>query len=85
MAPRRPTAAEREHFSKIAKANAEAESESSPPGSLSEMFDRLEALHRTLGRFARAGLDGEDLSELESHVRVVRHLRSPDRGGSRRG
>jgi hypothetical protein len=85
MAPGRPTRAEREHFRRIAEANAAAESGSSPPASLREMFDRLDALHRALGRFAQADPDGEDLAELDSHLRVVRRLRSPDRGGSRRG
>jgi hypothetical protein len=85
MTPRRPTAAEREHFRRIAEANRAEAAEVTPPASLSEMFDRLEALHRALGPFARAGVEGEDLSELDSHVRVVQRLRSADRGGSRRG
>jgi hypothetical protein len=85
MTPRRPSAAEREHFRRIAQANAAAVAEALPPASLREMFDRLEELHRALGRFARAGVEGEDLSELEAHVRVMQRLRGADRGGPRRG
>jgi hypothetical protein len=35
-----------------------------------EVFDRLDAIRRTLGDAARPGLAGEDDSELEAHLRV---------------
>jgi hypothetical protein len=86
MAAQRPSDAEREHFRRIARANADSASrDERPPASLREMFDRLEALHAALGRFAEAGIDGGDPSELESHLRVMRRLRGLVGDESRRG
>jgi uncharacterized protein YbjT (DUF2867 family) len=80
MAAKRPSDAERAHFRRIAEANA-AEADEAPPRSLAELFERLDALRRTLGRWADPGVAGEDESELEAHVRVRERLRG--RGGAR--
>jgi len=81
MVAPRPSNADREHFRRIAEANAE-DPGSSPPATLAEMFDRLTALRRALGPWAVAGIEGEDPSELEAHLRVMRRLRGPDDDGT---
>jgi hypothetical protein len=81
MAARRPSDADREHFRRIAEANAE-DPEASPPATLDEMFERLTVLRRALGPWAAAGIEGEDPSELEAHLRVMRRLRRQDDDGT---
>jgi hypothetical protein len=71
MGPRRASAAEREHFRRIAEASAPLP-EDAPPSSLDELFERLEAIRRTLGGAAVPGVQGDDASELETHLRVWR-------------
>lgn len=83
MESRRASRAERAHFERIAAANA-ALPEDAPPRSLAEVFERLEAIRRRLGAAARPGVIGEDESELEAHLRVLRRGREIGRGGAKR-
>lgn len=70
MAPKRASRDERAYFRRIAEQNA-ALGDETPPASLAEMFDRLAAIRARLGPLARAGIAGEDESELRSHLRLV--------------
>ncbi len=81
MTARRASDADREHFRRVAEANAD-DPEATPPATLAEMFERLTALRRTLGAWAAAGIEGEDASELEAHLRVIRRLRGQDDDGT---
>lgn len=81
MTARRPSEADREHFRRIAEANAN-DPDAAAPASLDEVFERLTVLRRTLGSWSEAGLDGEDPSELEAHLRVIRRLRGRDDDGT---
>jgi hypothetical protein len=81
---KRPTEEERAHFRRIGAALA-SHRRSAPPASLAQMFERLEALHRTLGSYAQADHAGEHEAELASHVRVIRHLRRRGRERARLG
>jgi hypothetical protein len=74
MGSRRASRADREHFRRIAEANGPLP-EDAPPRSLIELFERLEAIRRTLGPAALPGADGEDEAELEAHLRVLRRGR----------
>jgi hypothetical protein len=83
MEPKRASRADREHFARIAKANG-ALPEDRPPDSLAEVFERLDAMRRALGAAAQPGLVGEDASELEAHLRVVRRGREIEARGTQR-
>jgi hypothetical protein len=83
MVPRRPSEAERAHFRRIAASSAD-EAEGAPR-SLVELFERLEALHRTLGRWAEPGTEGDHESELAAHIRVRQHLSMGSARGTRHG
>jgi hypothetical protein len=71
MGSRHASEADRAHFRRIAEASGPLP-EDRPPASLAEVFDRIDAIRRTLGPAARPGLAGEDASELEAHLRVIR-------------
>jgi hypothetical protein len=77
MSVKPPSDAERAHFRRIADANA-METDQVAPRSLTEVFERLEALRQRLGRWADPGIEGEDESELNAHLRVLRRLRGQD-------
>lgn len=74
MGSRRASQADREHFRRIANASGPLP-EDAPPRSLVELFERLEAIRRTLGAAAFPGAAGEDEAELEAHLRVLRRGR----------
>ena len=79
----RASRADRAHFERIGAASG-ALPEDAPPRSLAEVFDRLDAIRRTLGDAARPGLVGEDDSELEAHLRVLRRGREIGADGTQR-
>jgi len=83
MEPRRASPADRAHFERIAAAN-DALPEDAPPHSLVELFERLDSIRRTLGDAARPGVAGEDESELEAHLRVLRRGWEIERRGAKR-
>jgi hypothetical protein len=74
MAGRRASETEIAHFRRVAAASGPLP-EDAPPGSLAEMFDRLDAIRRTLGAAVQPGVAGEDEAELEGHLRVWRRTR----------
>jgi hypothetical protein len=83
MGPPRVTDADRAHFRAIAAASRPLP-EDAPPRSLTEMFERLDAIRKTLGPAAQPGLTGEDESELESHLRMLRRAREIGLRGTKR-
>jgi hypothetical protein len=83
MNSRRASRTERAHFERIAAASG-ALPDDAPPGSLAEVFERLDAIRRELGDAARPGLSGSDDSELEAHLRVLRRGREIGSGGAKR-
>jgi hypothetical protein len=83
MTSRRISEADRAHFRAIAAASGPLP-EDGPPQSLGELFERLETIRRNLGSAARPGLEGEDESELEAHLRVLRRGREIRRRGAKR-
>ena len=83
MQPSRASRADRGHFERIAAASGTLP-EDAPPRSLAEVFDRLDAIRGTLGDAARPGLAGEDDSELEAHLRVLRRGREIGADGTQR-
>jgi hypothetical protein len=80
---KRATEAERAHFRAIAEASGPLPDDAAP-GSLAEVFERLDAIRRSVGAAARPGVPGEDESELEAHLRVLRRAREIGAGGARR-
>jgi hypothetical protein len=74
MGPRRASRRDREHFRRIGEASGPLP-EDAPPGSLVELFERLDAIRRRLGEAAVPGVEGEDEAELEAHLRVLRRGR----------
>jgi hypothetical protein len=76
---------DRAHFRAIGEVSGPLP-EDGPPRSLAEMFERLDAIRRQLGAAARPGVAGEDESELEAHLRVLRRgreIRQRGENGSR--
>ena len=67
----RVSESDRAHFRAIGAVSGPLP-EDGPPRSLVEMFERLDAIRRSLGPAARPGLAGEDEAELEAHLRVLR-------------
>jgi hypothetical protein len=64
------TPAERDYFVRIARANV-ALQDDEPPGSLEEMFDRLDRIRRELGALALPGILGGDDGDLDGHLRFL--------------
>lgn len=81
MGSRRASRADREHFRRIAEASGPLP-EDAPPRSLDELFERLDAIRRTLGSAAEPGASGADEAELEAHLRVLRRGREIRAGGA---
>ena len=83
MSAPRVSDADRAHFRAIAEASGPLPDDA-PPRSLAELFDRLDAMRRALGPLAQPGAAGEDLAELEAHVRVLRRGKEIGRRGTQR-
>ena len=81
MGSRRASRADREHFRRIADASGPLP-EDAPPRSLVELFERLDAIRRSLGVAALPGATGEDEAELEAHLCVLRRGREIGAGGA---
>lgn len=73
------TAAERDYFARVARANA-ALDDDRPPASLAEMLERLEAMRRRLGALARPAGPGGEEADLDAHRAFLARLRAV-RGG----
>ncbi len=67
MTSSRATTSERAYFDRIAEQNRSLSGDE-VPGSLAEMFDRIEEIRRTLGALANPGIAGSDDGDLPSHL-----------------
>ena len=84
MPPKRASDDERGYFHRVAEGSG-AREDDAPPRSLSEMFRRLDSIRRSAGSLARAGVPGEDESELRSHMPVYERWKEiRARGAERR-
>ena len=79
----RASSRERDYFARVARQNREL-SDETPPASLADMFDRLEALRRSHGALARAGVAGTDEGDLPGHLAFLAHIRRISRRGADR-
>jgi hypothetical protein len=66
--------ADRDYFARVARANL-ALAGNEPPGSLDEMFDRLDQIRRELGALAQPGIAGPDDGDLDGHLRFLARQR----------
>jgi hypothetical protein len=83
MSRRRASEADRSHFRQVAAGSGPLP-EDRAPASLVEVFDRLDAIRRALGPAALPGVAGEDASELEAHLRVLRRGKELAARGAKR-
>jgi hypothetical protein len=75
---------EREYFARVGSANRALGGES-VPGSLAEMFDRLERIRRASGALARPGVPETGEGDWPSHLAFLERIRSIGRrGGTQR-
>ncbi len=79
----RASSSDREYFARIARQNRLLDDER-PPGSLAEMFDRLEAMQRSLGKLARPGAAEIGEGDLPGHLAFLARVRAVERGGAKR-
>jgi hypothetical protein len=75
---------EREYFARVGSANRALGGES-VPGSLAEMFDRLEQIRCASGALARPGLQEAGEGDWPSHLAFLERIRTTGRrGGTQR-
>ncbi len=79
----RASAQERDYFQRIARQNRELP-ESEVPGSLSEMFDRLERIRERCGSLSSPGVEGEGEGDLRSHLAFLARLARIQKRGAER-
>jgi hypothetical protein len=65
------SAADREHFARVARQMRELDDETAP-ASLAEALERMDQILRRLGRWARPGVSGESEGDLYSHLAIAR-------------
>jgi hypothetical protein len=66
---------ERKYFERVGAANRALVDES-VPGSLAEMFDRLERIRRASGALAEPGVQDAGEGDWPSHLAFLDHLRT---------
>lgn len=71
--------AERAYWRKLAEASDRLRDDESAPGSLREVFRRMEAIRARLGVLAEAGLPRDDEQALAESVRVHARWRAKER------
>jgi hypothetical protein len=75
---------EREYFARVGSANSSLAGES-VPGSLAEMFDRLERIRGTGGALAEPGVRDAGEGDWPSHMAFLDRIRTTGRrGGTQR-
>jgi hypothetical protein len=80
----RASGSDRDYFARVGAANRTLGGETAP-GSLAEMFDRLEDIRRTCGRLAEPGAGDGGEGDWPSHLAFLERLRTIGRhGGARR-
>jgi len=78
----RASSSDREYFARIARQNRALDDER-PPSSLAEMFDRLDAMRRSLGGLARPGAAEPGDGDLPGHLAFLARVRAIERGGAK--
>jgi hypothetical protein len=78
MAP--ASRSEREYFARVGSANRALGGES-VPGSLAEMFDRLEQIRCAAGALAKPGVQADGEGEWPSHLAFLERIRTTGRNG----
>jgi hypothetical protein len=82
MAP--ASRSEREYFERVGAANRTLAGEG-VPGSLAEMFDRLDEIRRTCAPLAEPGVRGDADGDWASHLAFLERIRNLGRrGGAKR-
>jgi hypothetical protein len=74
--PLRASEADRAHMRKIGEAKRALAREALPPGSLREMFERMEQIARWHGELAKPGVAGDDDGDLASHLAYLERRRA---------
>jgi len=74
MTSSRASGSDRAYFARIARQNPTLAGDALP-GSLAEMFDRIEQIERSLGALARPGLVGSDDGDLASHLAFLKRAK----------
>jgi hypothetical protein len=72
--PPRASAADREHFARVARQMRELDDEIAPT-SLEEALRRMDLILVRLGRWARPGVSGDTDGDLYSHLAMLREPR----------
>ena len=79
----RASAADRDYFARIARAN-HALDDDRVPATLDEMFDRLDRIRRLHGSLAQPGIQGPQRDELDGQLQFLAHLHAVLRRGTNR-
>lgn len=72
---------DRAAFARLAKAS-EVVCDEAPPRSISEVFDRLEAIRNALGRGSEPGLPPDEDAEIAELLRIRRRFLAGGRRGA---
>lgn len=81
MKPPRVTAADRAYFRRLGD-QGETLRDETPPQSMREVFDRMEAIRAALGRWAEPGLPPDDESAIAEALRIREKFLSKGRRGT---
>jgi hypothetical protein len=80
----RASRSDQDYFARVGSANRALGGEG-VPGSLAEMFDRLEEIRRTCGALAEPGVRGAGEGDWPSHLAFLERIRTLGRrGGAKR-
>ena len=77
----RVTRADRTYFERLGQAN-EAVRDEVPPRSMSDVFDRMEAIRSALGRWSEPGLPPDDDRAIEELLRIREKFLAKGRRGA---
>jgi hypothetical protein len=67
----RASEADRAHMARVARQMRELDDEAAP-ASLAEALDRMDAIARRLGRWAKPGVEGESEGDLYAHLAMIK-------------
>lgn len=81
MRPPRVTEADRAYFRRLGE-QGEALRDEDPPQSMSEVFDRMEAIRAALGRWCEPGLPADDERAIDDLLQIRETFLSKGRRGA---